>query len=114
MVSLVAITYSTGIEIDYEKHELRCYTRYLWKIKGKWIKLHHFKKISVKTSRKGIRQYGGRSGASTSRSFTFYDVVLLSNHNIPPIVMFSSKNIDQSKSFAMIWSEKLDIALDIQ
>jgi len=108
-LSIVAFTYSTGIEINYAEHAIRPYTRFLWLVSGKWIKLNNYNSMVIRKTRKGMRQYGGRTNVSTSRFFTFYDVYLLSDKYHHSVLLFSSKDQHKSVSFAEKWSEKLDV-----
>ena len=111
IVSIIAFTYSTGIEIDLKKHEIRPYTKYLWIVKGRWIKLHNFKSMYIKKTRKGIRQYGGRTSVSTSRFYTYYDVFLNADNYYKNLLLFTSKDKNTSLGFAEKWSETLNVPL---
>lgn len=113
MVSIIAFTYTTGIEIDYDKHEIREYTKYLWIINGRWKKLINYRGMTVKKTSKGIKQYAMGS-ASTSRYYIYYDVILMSDNYHKSINLFTSRDKDVSQSFARRWSEKLNIPLRVK
>ena len=110
IVSVIAITYASGTEIDYQKHEIRQYTKFLWKLRGKWMKLSNYQRMMVRKTRKGIRQYG-RSTASTSRFYTYYDVLIIPDDYHNSIMLFTSRDKDVSQRFAEKWSKKLNIPI---
>ncbi len=110
LISIIALTYTSGVEIDYEKHRIRKYVIYLWIVTGTWRKLYSYQRITVRRARKGIRQYA-RSTASTSSFSTFYDVYLISDTLHDSILLHSSRDPEDARTFAEQWSEKLNIPL---
>lgn len=114
IVSIIAFTYDSGIEIDHGNNNARSYTRYLWIVKGKWIGLDKSKRLTIRRIRKGIKQYGGRTNASTSRFYTYFDVFLLADNYKKGWMLYTSKDKEKSTEFADEWSEKLNIPIVYQ
>jgi hypothetical protein len=111
VVAAIAFSYSTGIEVDYAEHRIRAYTKLLWSKKGQWVKLNTFTRMAIRKTRKGIRQYGGRSSASTTRFHSYFDVVLLSENYPRGFMLFTTKDKNEALHFAESWSAKLNIPL---
>lgn len=111
IVSIVAFTYESGIEIDPGNNKVRLYTRYLWIVKGSWIELDNSKRLIIRRIRKGIKQYGGRTNASTSRYYTYFDVFLLADNYKKGLMLYTSKDKAKSTKFAGEWSGKLNIPI---
>lgn len=109
LVSIVAFTYSSGIEVDDEQNRIRSFTRFLWTKSGNWMDLDSFDGIKVRRSRKGIRRYGGRTHLSTSSFSNYYNVYLFSQTLKKGILLFTSKDKEESLQYAQWWSEEFDI-----
>ena len=109
LISTIAIFYKSGIEFDFDNKRVRKFQKYYGYTIGKWTGLDKYKRISIKKSRRGFLQYGGRTNASIKTLNTYYLVYLISSQAADRILLYNSKIRPDSEEFAKQWSEKLKV-----
>lgn len=112
-IALLVLTYKSGIEFDMNNQRFREFTKIAGFTKGDWIQLVNYDHISLKRKNKGLQRYAPRSNSSMVSYTTFYEVLLMHNSQRKYKILYTTKLVDDAKSFATVWSENLKLPITI-